>query len=67
LSEDNHTAAKPPRFEPVQELRLAVVFYGGVSLAIYIHGVAQELFNLVRAKRQSGLLGQRLAPSGSSN
>jgi patatin-related protein len=34
---------------PERELRLAVVMYGGVSLAIYINGVAQELLNLVRA------------------
>ena len=34
-------------FQPQQELRLAVVLYGGVSLAIYMYGVAQELFNLV--------------------
>ena len=32
-----------------QEVRLAVVLYGGVSLAIYINGVTQELFHLVRA------------------
>ena len=32
-----------------QEIRFAVVMYGGVSLAIYINGVAQELLNLVRA------------------
>jgi patatin-related protein len=32
-----------------QEVRFAVVMYGGVSLAIYIHGVAQELLRLVRA------------------
>jgi patatin-related protein len=32
-----------------QEFRFAVVMYGGVSLAIYINGVAQELFRLVRA------------------
>ena len=30
-------------------MRFAVVMYGGVSLAIYINGVAQELFRLVRA------------------
>jgi hypothetical protein len=34
-----------------QEIRFAVVMYGGVSLAIYINGVAQELFNLVREVR----------------
>jgi patatin-related protein len=32
-----------------QEVRFAVVVYGGVSLAIYINGVAQELLRLVRA------------------
>lgn len=32
-----------------QELRLAVVMYGGVSLAIYMNGVAQEILRLVRA------------------
>jgi len=32
-----------------QEIRLAVVMYGGVSLAIYINGVAQELLRLVQA------------------
>lgn len=38
-----------PRFEPQQEVRFAVVMYGGVSLAVYINGVAQELFRLVQA------------------
>jgi predicted acylesterase/phospholipase RssA len=38
-----------PDFTPEQEVRFAVVMYGGVSLAIYINGVAQELFRLVRA------------------
>lgn len=36
-------------FDPVKEVRFAVVMYGGVSLAIYIHGVTQELYRLVRA------------------
>ncbi|MEW6402077.1 MAG: patatin-like protein [Chloroflexota bacterium] len=31
------------------EIRFAVVMYGGISLAIYIHGVSQELFRMVRA------------------
>ncbi|GGB58217.1 hypothetical protein GCM10011316_32830 [Roseibium aquae] len=31
------------------ELRLALIFYGGVSLAIYMHGVSREVLNLVRA------------------
>jgi patatin-related protein len=34
---------------PRREVRFAVVMYGGVSLAIYINGVAQELLNMVRA------------------
>lgn len=34
-----------------KELRLALVFYGGVSLAIYQHGVNREILNLVRASR----------------
>lgn len=32
-----------------QEIRFAVVMYGGVSLAIYMNGMAQELLRLVRA------------------
>src|SRR5947207_6998708 len=42
-----------------REVRFAVVMYGGVSLAIYINGVAQELLNMVRSSAP--------APEGSSN
>src|SRR5205807_5581051 len=42
-----------------REVRFAVVMYGGVSLAIYINGVAQELLNMVRATAP--------APVGSAN
>src|SRR5215475_5816904 len=38
-----------PEYDAVQEIRLAAVMYGGVSLAIYMNGVAQELLHLVRA------------------
>src|SRR5262245_629696 len=38
-----------PLFKPTQEVRFAIVMYGGVSLAIYMNGVAQELLHLVRA------------------
>lgn len=40
-----------------KELRLALVCYGGVSLAIYMHGVTKEVWHLVRASRafHSGL------------
>ncbi|GAB3374993.1 patatin-like protein [Azotobacter armeniacus] len=34
-----------------KELRLAVVFFGGVSLAIYQHGITREILNLVRASK----------------
>lgn len=37
------------KIEIVKEIRFAVVMYGGVSLAIYINGVAQELLQMVRA------------------
>lgn len=33
------------------ELRLALVCYGGVSLAVYMHGVTKELESLIRAAR----------------
>jgi len=38
-----------PKVDYTKEVRFAVVMYGGVSLAIYINGVAQELLRLVRA------------------
>lgn len=38
-----------PRAGFTQEVRFAVVMYGGASLAIYINGVAQELLRVVRA------------------
>lgn len=34
-----------------KELRLALVYYGGVSLAIYQHGVNIEILNLIRASK----------------
>ena len=34
-----------------KELRLALVCYGGVSLAVYMHGVTKEVWHLVRASR----------------
>lgn len=34
-----------------KELRLALVCYGGVSLAVYMHGVSKEILKLVRASR----------------
>ncbi len=34
-----------------KEMRLAVVIYGGASLALYMHGVSKELLKLVRASK----------------
>lgn len=44
-----------------KELRIGLVCYGGVSLAVYMHGVTKEVWNLARASRSfhSG------APTGS--
>ena len=41
--------AASPQAEYTKEVRFAIVMYGGVSLAIYINGIAQELLRLVRA------------------
>jgi patatin-related protein len=40
--------SSPPRDE-LRELRLALVCYGGVSLAIYMHGITKEINKLVLA------------------
>lgn len=34
-----------------KELRLALVCYGGISLAVYMHGITREIWHLVRASR----------------
>ncbi|HVR91879.1 MAG TPA: patatin-like protein [Novosphingobium sp.] len=34
-----------------KELRIALICYGGVSLAVYMHGVTKELWHLARASR----------------
>ena len=34
-----------------RELRLALVCYGGVSLAVYMHGITKELWHVARASR----------------
>ncbi len=43
------TAPATPNVDYKKEIRFAVVMYGGVSLAIYINGVAQELLRMVKA------------------
>src|SRR5436190_1749783 len=45
----------PTLVNPVKEIRFAVVMYGGVSLAVYINGVSQELFHMVRATAPADL------------
>lgn len=44
-----------------KELRLALVCYGGVSLAIYMHGMTKELHKLVDASRRFDVLGPESA------
>ncbi len=34
-----------------KELRLALVCYGGISLAVYMHGITKEIWRLVRASQ----------------
>ncbi len=34
-----------------KELRLALICYGGVSLAVYMHGVTREIWHMVRGSR----------------
>ena len=48
------------------EVRLAVVLYGGVSLAVYIHGVTREILNLVRASKLFHAAPEAAAPAGDS-
>jgi len=48
------------------EVRLAVVLYGGVSLAVYIHGVTREILNLVRASKQFHAGARAAPPAGDS-
>ncbi len=45
------TAEVEPKVELAyeQEVRYAIVMYGGVSLAVYLNGITQELLHLVRA------------------
>ena len=34
-----------------KELRLALICYGGISLAVYMHGITKEIWHLARASR----------------
>jgi len=55
-SAKNSSAA--PQLDVEREIRFAVVMYGGVSLAIYINGVTQELLTMVRATAPSKVGGE---------
>lgn len=44
-----------------KELRLAVVIYGGASLAVYMHGVTKELLKVIRASKVLHELGAERA------
>src|SRR5438046_7406932 len=44
-----------------KELRIALVCFGGVSLAVYMHGISKEILKLVRA---SAALHAIAAPKG---
>jgi patatin-related protein len=52
---------QPPKTSFTQEIRFAVVMYGGISLAIYMNGVVQELRKMVRATAPSKDDAQRAA------
>ena len=45
---------------PERELRLCLVMYGGISLAVYMNGIAREYFDLVRGRGVWGIF-KRLA------
>ena len=34
-----------------KELRIALVCYGGISLAVYMHGITKEIWRLAKASR----------------
>ncbi len=46
-----------------KELRFALVVYGGVSLAVYMHGVTKEILKLVRASRDFHTFTNRHQPN----
>ena len=45
------------------ELRLALVCYGGVSLAVYMHGITKELWHVARASRSLRDVGEAPSPT----
>jgi len=55
-----------PAIDYTREVRFAVVMYGGVSLAIYINGIAQELLSWVRSTAEQSDDKVALLPSNTS-
>jgi len=49
-----------------KELRLALIFFGGVSLAVYMHGISKEILKLVRASSALHGLADRSARAKAS-
>ncbi len=45
------SAACHGRLMREKELRLALICYGGISLAVYMHGITKEVWRLARASR----------------
>ncbi len=45
-----------------KELRIALVCFGGVSLAVYIHGISKEILKLVRASSALHALDRAVRP-----
>ena len=60
-------ASATPTIDATREVRFAVVMYGGVSLAIYIHGVTRELLSLVRSTAPEKRGGDRARPVSSGS
>ncbi len=54
--------AAAPKGGARTELRLAVVCYGGVSLAVYMHGITKELHKVVAASRRFDEAGDDVNP-----
>src|SRR5215216_7778172 len=42
-----------------KELRIALVCFGGISLAVYMHGISKEILKLVRASRELQAIADR--------
>src|SRR6185369_1411196 len=60
------TTNQAPAVNYKREVRFAVVMYGGVSLAIYINGVAQEMLRWVRSTAKSADKDVALVPNNCS-